>query len=353
MFLHSLGLAVPARSFAQAEVLQALEVDPTFSTLTEKSRNLLRKVLSGKNGIERRHLALDEVREAFDFRPDSMMTRFRKHAPDLAAQAAQKALENAHLSPDQIDALFVATCTGYICPGLSSYVAETLRLPGSASLLDLVGQGCGAALPALDQAAAQLQAGRARRVLVVCVEICSAASYLDDDPGVLISACLFGDGAAAVVLSSEPAPKGPSVRWAGSARHSAPEHREHLRFDHRRGLLRNLLSAEVPSLSARHARTVFDRACADHGRQPHEVRGWIWHAGGREVLRALRREFQLTDQQTEPSSSVLRHHGNMSSPSCLFALDHALRNGVPDGLWWLASFGAGFSSFGAFLEVRR
>jgi alkylresorcinol/alkylpyrone synthase len=49
----------------------------------------------------------------------------------------------------------------------------------------------------------------------------------------------------------------------------------------------------------------------------------------------------------------LRHHGNMSSPSCLFALDHALRNGVPDGLWWLASFGAGFSSFGAFLEVRR
>lgn len=353
MYLQSLGFAVPERSFAQAEVLQALEVDPTFATLTEKSRNLLRKVLSGRNGIERRHLALEEVREAFDFRPDAMMTRFRKHAPDLAARAARKALDEAKVKPDQIDALLVATCTGYLCPGLSGYVAETLHLPASASLLDLVGQGCGAALPALDQAAAQLQAGRARRVIVVCVEICSAASYLDDDPGVLISACLFGDGAAATVLAPEPAPSGPLVRWIGSARHSAPEHREHLRFDHRRGLLRNLLSAEVPSLSARHARTVFDRACADHGRRPEEVCGWIWHAGGREVLRALRREFHLTEKQTEPSSSVLLRHGNMSSPSCLFALDHALRNGIPDGLWWLASFGAGFSSFGAFVEVRR
>jgi alkylresorcinol/alkylpyrone synthase len=70
-------------------------------------------------------------------------------------------------------------------------------------------------------------------------------------------------------------------------------------------------------------------------------------------LRALRREFHLTEKQTESSASTLLHHGNMSSPSCLFALDHALHNGVPDGLWWLASFGAGFSSFGAFLEVRR
>ena len=65
----------------------------------------------------------------------------------------------------------------------------------------------------------------------------------------------------------------------------------------------------------------------------------------------IKRLFSALARKT--SSLVLRHHGNMSSPSCLFALDHALRNGVPDGLWWLASFGAGFSSFGAFLEVRR
>ena len=353
MYFHSLGLAVPDRSFAQSEVLQTLERDETFAGLTEKSKNLLRKVLSGKNGIERRHLALKEVREAFVFQPDAMMDRFRQHAPTLATRAGRQALTKAGLAPDKVDALLVTTCTGYLCPGLSSYVAERLGLSPAATLLDLVGQGCGAALPALDQAAALIQSGRARHILVACVEVCTAASYLDDDPGVLISACLFGDGAAAVLLDSQVPKTGPTVRWIGSARHSAPEHREHLRFDHRRGLLRNLLSAEVPSLSAQHARTVFDRACDLHGRKPEEVTGWIWHAGGREVLRALRREFGLTEKHTEPSSSVLRHYGNMSSPSCVFALEAALQNGVPDGLWWLASFGAGFSSFGAFLEVRR
>jgi alkylresorcinol/alkylpyrone synthase len=83
-----------------------------------------------------------------------------------------------------------------------------------------------------------------------------------------------------------------------------------------------------------------------------DISGWVWHAGGRDVLAALRQEFSLEEKETEHSSEVLRRHGNMSSPSCLFALQSALENGVPDGHWWLASFGAGFSSYGALLEVR-
>ena len=98
MHFHSIGLAVPDRSFAQSEVLQTLETDETFAGLTEKSKNLLRKVLSGKNGIERRHLALKEVREAFVFQPDAMMARFRQHAPALATRAGHQALAKAGLT---------------------------------------------------------------------------------------------------------------------------------------------------------------------------------------------------------------------------------------------------------------
>ncbi|NCZ96332.1 stilbene synthase, partial [bacterium] len=145
MYLQSVGLAVPSRSFAQSDVLQTLEQDPTFAQLTDRSRNLLRKVLSGKNGIERRFLALNEIREAFVFHPDAMMARFRRYAPELAAQAARQTLDRSGISPEKIDALLVTTCTGYLCPGLSSYVAESLGLPVSTTLLDLVGQGCGAA----------------------------------------------------------------------------------------------------------------------------------------------------------------------------------------------------------------
>lgn len=348
MFLHPIGTAVPPRAFTQAEVFAALTDAPKYQELTARSRALLRKVLRNQNGIETRHFALSQMGDAFVFEPDKMMARFQKHAPRLATAAAKKALQKSGLKLGDIDALLVATCTGYLCPGLTSYLAQSLGLSSSLTFLDLVGLGCGAALPALQQASALLASGQARHALVVCVEICSAASYLDDDPGVLISACLFGDGAAATIVSPQPPNTKRKVRLVQSTSHLEPAHRDHLRFDHKNGLLRNLLAPEVPTLAARHARTVFERA----GLHEKDIAGWIWHAGGRDVLAALRQEFHLSEKDTQASTEILRRHGNMSSPSCLFALASALENGVPDGSWWLASFGAGFSSYGALLEVR-
>ena len=348
MFLHSIGTAVPPRAFSQTEVFTALQAAPKFQELTSRSRAILRKVLSNQNGIETRHFALEQMGDAFVFEPDKMMARFQKHAPALAKAAAREALRNSGLKLADIDALLVATCTGYICPGLTSYLSQSLGLSSSLTFLDLVGLGCGAALPALQQASALIASGQARHALVVCVEICSAASYLDDDPGVLISACLFGDGAAATIVSSQPPNTKRKVRIVKSTSHLEPAHRDHLRFDHKNGLLRNLLAPEVPTLAARHARTVFERA----GLHEKDITGWVWHAGGRDVLSALRKEFHLKEKDTQHSTEVLRRHGNMSSPSCLFALRSAIENGVPDGNWWLASFGAGFSSYGALLEVR-
>src|SRR5258707_9529548 len=96
---------------------------------------------------------------------------------------------------------------------MTSYVSEKLRLRPNVFTLDLVGQGCGAALPTLRTRDAILDAGRAEKVLSVCVEVCSAAFFLDDDPGVLISACLFGDGAGAAVLSNKALNKNRRVEW--------------------------------------------------------------------------------------------------------------------------------------------
>src|SRR5205823_3117596 len=104
-------------------------------------------------------------------------------------------------------------CTGYLCPGLTSYVAEALGLRSDVIPFDLVGQGCAAALPNLRAAESLVASKRAGNVLSVCVEVCSAAMYLDRDLGVLVSACLFGDGAAAAVCSTKPAQGTRSVRW--------------------------------------------------------------------------------------------------------------------------------------------
>src|SRR5205085_11565428 len=157
----------------------------------------------GKNGVATRHLALARLEEVFDINPDVLHARFLNNAPSLATQAAERALQSAGIPPAEINGLIVSTCTGYLCPGLTSYVTERLGLKADILPLDLVGQGCGAALPNLRTAEALISSDRCRRVLSICVEVCSAAFFLDNDPGVLVSACLFGDGAGAAVLSDE------------------------------------------------------------------------------------------------------------------------------------------------------
>src|SRR5437016_3054717 len=193
MFITGLGTAAPPTRYGQRECWEALEQSTRFHTLNSRSRALVRKVLSGNNGIATRHLALENLSEAFELTPDVLHARFIKNAPLLATQAAERALVDAEHKPSEIDALLISTCTGYLCPGLTSYVAQRLGLRADVLTLDLVGQGCAAALPNLRAAEALLAAKRCENVLSICVEVCSAAFYLDNDPGVLISSCLFGD----------------------------------------------------------------------------------------------------------------------------------------------------------------
>jgi alkylresorcinol/alkylpyrone synthase len=183
------------------------------------------------------------------------------------------------------------------------------------------------------------------------VEVCSAAFYLDDDPGVLVSACLFGDGAAAAVVAREPAKTGRPVEWKDCWSVLRPEHRDLLRFEQRGGMLRNILSLRVPEVAAREVSALFERMSAVAGVPKADVAGWILHAGGKNVLEALRGRLGLSESQTEWSAGVLREYGNVSSPFVLFTLQAALQAGAPPGWWWMTSFGAGFSCAGAFLRV--
>jgi alkylresorcinol/alkylpyrone synthase len=351
MFITGLGTAVPAQCYAQAECWEALLQSARFHQLQPRSRAILKKVLNGSSGIATRHLALESLAQAFELTPDVLHARFTRNAPRLAAQAAERALANAGHPPDAIDALVISTCTGYLCPGLTSYVAEALGCRPDVLALDLVGQGCVAALPNLCASEALLAAGHCGRVLSICVEVCSAALYFDDDPGVLISACLFGDGAGAAVLANSPEGKRP-VRWKASGSLLQPNGRDLLRFEHRAGMLRNILTPQVPALAADQAATVLDQVLARANVGRAQVNGWVMHPGGRDVLLAVRERLGLSERDLRWSAAVLREFGNLSSASVYFVLQTALGDSAPGGYWWLSSFGAGFSCHGALLEVE-
>jgi alkylresorcinol/alkylpyrone synthase len=351
LFVTGVGTAVPAPRYSQKQCWDALRGAPQFGALAAPSRALLERVLLGEQGVRTRHLALERLEDAFEVDPDVLCRRFERHAPELAWRAARKALERAQVDAAEIDALLVSTCTGYLCPGLTSHVGERLGLRSGALLLDLVGQGCGAALPSLRAADALVASGRCAQVLCVCVEVCSAALYIDDDPGVLISACLFGDGAAAAVLSAAPRGGARRIEWTHALSLTDPGERDALRMESRGGLLRNVLSRRVPEVAAARASELLAQGLQRHGVPRQAVRAWIWHAGGRTVLERLRAAAKLDEHDTRRSAAVLERFGNLSSPFVLFVLEDALAGGEPDGWWWMSSFGAGFSCHGALLRV--
>jgi alkylresorcinol/alkylpyrone synthase len=351
MFVVGLGTAAPLQRFTQLECWEALQSSLIFPQLMPRSRAILKKVLRGQNGIATRHLALTPLTQGFETTPDALHARFTEHAPALATSAAVRALANAACRPEEMDAVIISTCTGYLCPGLTSYVSQRLGLRPDVLNLDLVGQGCGAAVPNLRAAEAILAAGRGKKVLSVCVEVCSAAVYLDDDPGVLISACLFGDGAGAAVLSSEPRPGLRRVEWKTAASCLLPEHRDMLRFTQSHGMLRNILLPQVPEIAGAEVAKLFDRTLAAAGVARDSIVGWVMHTGGRDVLQSLRDHLKLTESDVRHSTAVLSEFGNISSPTVYFVLERALQDNVPDGLWWMSAFGAGFSCHGALLEI--
>jgi len=337
MYLHSLANRVPSHRFSQKEVWDSLQKSTWARELRPGAMELLNKVLNGNSGIDSRHFCCSDLDELFTLDAESLNHRFEETGPALGAEALRDALGKAGLNPSELDALFVCTCTGYICPGLASHISHRVGLRGDAFLLDNVGQGCGAAIPTMRAAHNFAKVHPQAKVACVAVEICSAAFYLDNDPGVLISAALFADGASASIWSGEKnGDKGVRPLYCGGFQTlHLPEKRELLRFVNAGGKLRNVLDKAVPALAAE---TVTELYLASGSRPATTV---LIHPGGKKVIEAV--EQKLPAKGYNYSREVLRQNGNMSSPSVLFALEKALQDGVADA--WLCSFGAGYTCY--------
>ena len=333
MYLQSLATAFPPHSFTQRECLQILSDSGGMDPLRQRSRDLMGKILTGDSGIASRQFCSPDLSKLFHAGAGELHQHFETHAPRLASEALLKACERAATKPSSIDALLVCTCTGYLCPGLSSYISERLGLRPNAFLQDLLGLGCGAALPLLETARGFLSANPETIVATIAVEISSAAFYLNDDPGVLISLCLFGDGAAAALWRHKPV--GDQFRFHGFQTLHQPQHREKIRFVNADGRLKNQLDREVPELAAQAVFELFQKKSAAPDRL-------VAHTGGRDVILAI--EDRLPAHPLDETRAVLRHHGNISSPSVLAALEKSIATHPDSRQIWLTAFGAGFSA---------
>jgi alkylresorcinol/alkylpyrone synthase len=208
--------------------------------------------------------------------------------------------------------------------------------------------GCASAMVALQQAWNHLCAFPDHRALVVAVEICSAAYYLDDRLESAVAHAIFADGAGAVALSTRG--EGPSV--IGHRTLFRPEHLPAMGFEYPGGRPRIVLSKEVRRIGAGMMTEMAGILMAAQGLKREDVRYWLLHSAGRRVIEQARTLLGLDEVHVVHSRAVLRRFGNMSSATILFVLDETLSAEQPlPGQWGLMiALGPGFAAEGALLR---
>lgn len=343
-YIASLGLATPPFRVEQkmaGEILAKQYADRLSKRNLAITRNLF-----NHPSIRYRSYAIDDPESLFNESPDARVARFTRWAVDLSAEAAARALDDARVDINALKGIVVNTCTGYICPGISTYLIEKLGLSKNIFAYDLAGSGCGGAIPNL-QLSGTLAGRLNGPVVSVSVEICSATFQMDNVPSLIVSNALFGDGAAAAVVRNIPG----GFELTDSASIYIPEEREHIRYVHKNGELHNQLSMNLHLYVKKAAASVVDDLLTRNLLKKTDIDHWALHTGGEKIINAIRDEIGLSEEQLAATRLILSDYGNMSSPTVLFVLKKLDEAGINQGDWCvMLAFGAGLSAHAYLLK---
>ena len=202
---------------------------------------------------------------------------------------------------------------------------------------------------ALQQAWNHLHAFPGHRALVIAVEICSTAYFLDDRLESAVAHAIFADGAGALALGGDH-PRGPAI--IGHRTLFSSEHLSAMGFEYPGGRPRVVLSKDVRRIGATMMGEMARVLMETQGLKRADVAHWVLHSAGRRVLDRARELLDLTDAQMAHPRAVLREHGNMSSATILFVLERLLRleHPVPGDWGLMIGLGPGFAAEGALLR---
>ena len=271
---------------------------------------------------------------------------FNRVSLDLGEQAVRRALADAGLQPRDVDHLFFVTVTGIATPSLDARLVNRLGLRQDVKRTPIFGLGCVAGAAGTARASDVLRAFPEQVAVVLSVELCSLTLQREDvSIANIIASGLFGDGAAAMVLSGADRPaSGAAPRVLATRSVFDPDTERIMGWDVVEGGFKVVLSAKVPSLVTEHVRSDVDAFLSEQGLRRTDIRHWIAHTGGPKVLQAFEAALELPPEALRRSWDSLRRTGNLSSASVLFVLSELLGSGEPrpGDLGLLMAMGPGF-----------
>jgi alkylresorcinol/alkylpyrone synthase len=269
-------------------------------------------------------------------------------AERLFIEAATTAIERAGLMPDQIDGIVTVSTTGIATPSLEARALSKVGFRSDVRRVPVFGLGCAGGVNGLSIASRLAAAEPGSMWLFVTVETCSISIRLDsDDPAAVVATALFGDGAAAAVVTSG---KHSLARIRGSAEKIWPDSLRIMGWDVEDPGLAVVFDRAIPPFIAAELEQAVDEMCAKLGTTRAEIDRYCCHPGGVKVIDAIESALHLNQGELNLEREVLRDYGNMSAPTVLFVLERLLERGLPDKVM-MTAFGPGFTCAGMLLEA--
>lgn len=335
--LTSLATAVPPHILTQDDVQRRAAV--VFQDSGELIERLAPVYVNA--GIDRRYSCVPLDWYGSEHSWSARNTLFVDNATNLMAEAATVCLERADLSAADVDGVVVVSTTGVATPSLDALLIQRLGLPARAKRLPIFGLGCAGGVVGLARAAALASAEPGSRVLFLVAELCALTfRHGDRSKSNIVATALFGDGAAAVLLSSD----GGGPRIGFSAEHTWPDTLDVMGWGVEDDGLRVVFSRDIPALIRTEFRAVLDAVLAERGLDLCDFDSFLCHPGGAKVLDALEDVLGLPSGGLDHSRAVLRDYGNMSAVTVLFVLERVLAAGGLGRRALMTALGPGFTA---------
>jgi predicted naringenin-chalcone synthase len=332
---------LPKYSRTTEEIIPFLD-----SWLYGQDERFIRKVKKIFEGaaVDKRYSIMDPIevfsKTSFEDRNDIYV----REVIDLGEKVLKKALSKSNWNPESLDYIITVSCTGIMIPSLDAYLINKLKLRQDIVRLPVTEMGCAAGISGIIYAKNFLKANPGKRAAVIAVESPTATFQLNDfTMANIVSAAIFGDGAACVLLSSHEADKGPEI---------LDEEMYHF-YDniHMMGFklvntgLQMVLDIEVPETIASHFPDIIHPFLAKNNLKIENIDHLIFHPGGKKIIQTVEELFIDLGKNIDDTKEVLRLYGNMSSATVLYVLEQIIDKKPKKGTKGLMlSFGPGFSA---------
>jgi predicted naringenin-chalcone synthase len=275
---------------------------------------------------------------------------YSRESIKLAEKSLQKALDKAALQPTDIDYIITVSCTGIMIPSLDAYLINSLNMRQDIVRLPVTEMGCAAGVSGVIYAKNFLKANPNKRAVVVAVESPTATFQLEDFSMVnAVSAAIFGDGCASVILSSYEDEKGPEIK--AEAMYHFFDATDMMGFKLRNTGLQMILDQSVPQKIADHFPKIIHPFLEDNKLTIADIDHLVFHPGGKKIVQTVEDLFGALGKNIDDTKEVLRLYGNMSSATVLYVLERFMDKDLPKGdKGIMLSFGPGFSAQRVLLE---